>query len=181
MHIKEATESDLATVLSIHQAAFGPEAGAEIADLVSNLLNDSTAKPFLSLLAMNQDQAVGHILFTKATLRPAAEALSVRLLAPLAVLPEAQLQGVGRQLIQAGLKRLSDDQVDLVFVLGHPTYYPRYGFQPAGLHGLTAPYPIPPHHADAWMVQALQPDLIGRVSGQVMCADALDRPDYWRE
>jgi putative acetyltransferase len=68
-----------------------------------------------------------------------------------------------------------------VFVLGHPEYYPRFGFRPAGALGMDAPYPIPERHADAWMVQALRPGLLGQVRGTVRCADTLNDPRHWRE
>ena len=71
--------------------------------------------------------------------------------------------------------------VGLVFVLGHPGYYPKYGFVPAGTRGFEAPYPIPPEHADAWMVQELQLGMIGSFMGQVECTDTLNDPKHWRE
>lgn len=67
----------------------------------------------------------------------------------------------------------------LVFVLGHPGYYPRHGFEPAGRHGLRAPYSVSPE--SAWMVRPISPNVLGRVQGRVICADALDRPEYWIE
>ena len=70
----------------------------------------------------------------------------------------------------------------MVFVLGHMEYYPRYGFTPdAGRLGFSAPYPIPSEFANAWMVQALQPYGLSKAKGKVICADALDRPEHWRE
>jgi predicted N-acetyltransferase YhbS len=89
--------------------------------------------------------------------------------------------GVGTRLIEAGLTELKQVGVDLVFVLGHPGYYPRCGFTPAGVLGFEAPYPIPEKNAAAWMVQDLSGAAIGKVSGKVGCAAALDRPAYWRE
>ena len=71
--------------------------------------------------------------------------------------------------------------VDLVFVLGHPGYYPRHGFRTAGVLGFDAPYPIPAKDADAWMVQELRPGFIGKIKGPVACAAALDHPEHWRE
>ena len=71
--------------------------------------------------------------------------------------------------------------VDIVFVLGHPTYYPRSGFHPVGSLGFEAPYPIPSEHSDAWMVQALCPGILGTVTGKVLIADALDHPEHWVE
>ena len=79
------------------------------------------------------------------------------------------------------LKELADSGVDLVFVLGHPGYYPKFGFQTAGLAGFQAPYPIPSQHADAWMVQELNAGVIGSIDGRVQCSKILDQPQHWRE
>jgi predicted N-acetyltransferase YhbS len=99
----------------------------------------------------------------------------------LAVHPEYQNSGIGGQLINEGIKRLREAGVDLVFVLGHPGYYPKYGFSAAGVRGLAAPYPIAPENSGAWMVQEIHPGVFGRVSGRVVCADALNDPRHWRE
>ncbi len=76
---------------------------------------------------------------------------------------------------------MSESGVELVFVLGHPDYYPRHGFKPAGALGFEAPYPIPDKNANAWMVQELRTGAIDSVSGKVICADALNQPEHWRE
>ena len=178
MHIREATDADRDDVLSVERLAFGHDKEAE---LVRALLSDPTAKPLVSLLAFKDDRAVGHILFTTAYLTETADKASISLLAPLAVVPDSQKQGVGGKLIESGLRILTESEVDLVFVLGHPEYYPRHGFKPAGVLGFEAPYPIPDEHAGAWMVQALRPDVIGTVSGKVKCSDELNKPQHWRE
>lgn len=181
LEIRQTTAADNTVIETIHIQAFGIDKGPEIAELVDGLLSDKTARPLLSLIAFDDDKAVGHILFTKAHLNQTDETVSIRLLAPLAVLPEAQSDGVGGHLINEGLRRLKDVGVDLVFVLGHPGYYPKYGFTPAGVLGLEAPYPIPEEHAGAWMVQALGEGVLGRVRGRVQCSDVLDQPQHWRE
>ncbi len=181
MEIRKTTDLDLTDVLQVESKAFGEAEGPEIVDLVKGLLNDPSAVPLLSLLAVNKDDAVGHILFTNARIMDAKDTVSSVILAPLAVIPEAQSQGVGGQLINEGLKRLAQSGVALVFVLGHPEYYPRHGFRPAGALGFEAPYPIPEVNANAWMVQELRSGVIGNVAGRVICADVLDRPEYWRE
>ena len=178
MRIEQASDSNLQDVLHVERTAFGYDKEAE---LVRDLLQDPTASPHLSLLAFVDEQAVGHILFTSAQLEENPDAASIALLAPLAVVTESQNQGVGGELIERGLQVLSESGTDLVFVLGHPGYYPRYGFEPAGRLGFTAPYPIPDENADAWMVQALRPGIIGTVNGKVICADALNKPEHWRE
>lgn len=179
MYIREASDLDLKDVLNVERLAFGQDDEAE---LVRNLLSDPSAKPILSLLAFKDDVAVGHILFTTAYLTNGQNTTNaIALLAPLAVVPHAQRQGIGGKLIERGLKLLSKSSVDLVFVLGYPEYYSQHGFKPAGCLGFEAPYPIPQEHADAWMVQALLPEVIGSVFGKVICADALNKPEYWRE
>ncbi len=178
MYIREASDLELDEVLFVEREAFGHDVEAE---LVRQLLEDPSAKPVLSLLAFVKDRAVGHILFTKARLEKNQTKASLVILAPLAIVPDSQKQGIGGKLIERGLQLLSKSWVDLVFVLGHPEYYPRHGFKPAGRLGFEAPYPIPDEHADAWMVQALRPDVIGSVNGKVICADALNKLEYWRE
>ncbi len=178
LQIREAVETDLNDVLLIERLAFGYDKEAK---LVRDLLHDPSAKPLLSLLAFKKDRAVGHILFTTARLSDTQNTASIVILAPLAIVPDAQKQGIGGKLIDQGLELLSKSGVDLVFVLGHPEYYPRYGFKPAGHLGFEAPYPIPDEHAGAWMVQALRSGVIGTVSGKVICADALNKPEHWRE
>ena len=178
MIIRKTTQTDLDQILLVEIRAFGQD---EEANLVQDLLTDPSAAPLCSLLAFDGDRAVGHILFTAAHLENSPQRAAVSILAPLAVIPEYQKQGIGGKLIERGLQQLTDSGVELVFVLGHPDYYPRHGFKPAGVQGFDAPYPIPEKHADAWMVQELQPGVIGRVSGQVRCADMMDKPEYWRE
>lgn len=118
MIIRTALESDLESVLMVERAAFG---SAEIPDLVRDLLSDPSAKPFLSLLAFQNKQPMGHLLFTRARLESPVTT-TIFLLAPLAVIPEAQSQGIGTRLMVHGLEVLSKSGTDLVFVLGHPTY-----------------------------------------------------------
>lgn len=178
MHIRKATHLDSDKVLSVERLAFGNDKEAK---LVRELLNDPSAQPVLSLLAFKGRKAVGHILFTAASLTQTKRAVPIAILAPLAVVPDSQKQGIGTKLIKRGLKLLYEAGIDLVFVLGHPGYYPRFGFKPAGKLGFEAPYPIADQHKDAWMVQALRPGVIGSVCGKVICADALNKPDYWRE
>jgi putative acetyltransferase len=181
LDIRKSTETDRAAIEKIHTMAFGKEKGPEIAELVNGLFDDPTAAPLLSLVAVENDQLVGHILYTKSVLTDTDTPVSIRLLAPLAVLPEAQAKGVGSQLIKEGLSQLRKAGVDLVFVLGHPEYYPRCGFKTAGVLGFEAPYPIPDEHADAWMVYALQEGIIGYVEGKVQCSEVLNQPQHWRE
>ena len=177
MFIRKALSSDLPSVLSVERAAFGSD---EEANVVNDLLCDPSAKPLVSLLAFQADRPVGHILFTTARLEPEAQ-LSISILAPLAVAPDFQKQGIGGKLIEYGMRVLSRSSVELVFVLGYPEYYGRYGFKPAGILGFDAPCHIPAKNADAWMVKSLLPGDIGAFGGKVICANKLKKPEYWRE
>ena len=178
MKIRRALLDDHPAVLAIEAAAFGrPDEAA----LVAALLDDPTARPFVSLLAEVDGRAVGHVLFTAARVVQDDAVVPASLLAPLAVVPEAQRRGVGLALIRAGLEALTALDVGLVFVLGHIDYYPRAGFRPALPLGVRAPYAIDPAVADAWMVLETRPGLLGAVRGTVECADALMHPVLWQE
>jgi putative acetyltransferase len=171
---------DLKDLLAVENRAFGKTEGPVIVRLVKDLLADPTAKPLLSLVALDLDRIVGHILFTNSTII-GHETLASAILAPLAVDPGFQNQGIGGRLIDEGLTRLAARGVKLVFVLGHPGYYPRYGFKPAVQHGFEAPYSIPKEMEEAWMVNGLQPGYIAGVKGKIVCAKTLNQPEHWRE
>jgi len=181
VEIREALQSDIQAISDLVMSAFGIAEGPEIVQLIADLLVDVTAQPVLSLVATADGNVVGHVLFSKMRLKPPGQDVSAALLAPLAVHPEFQAQGIGGRLITEGRRQLSESGVDLVFVLGHPGYYPRFGFSAAGIRGFIAPYPIPQINAEAWMVQELHPGVIGNTSGQAICADSLADPKYWRE
>lgn len=181
MQIRKSTETDKAEIETLHIQAFGEKEGPVIAKLVNDLLEDETAFPLLSLVAVKNSKIVGHVLYTNAIITQTTKSVSAQLLAPLAVLPEAQNQGIGAQLVREGLNQLKESGVELVFVLGHPDYYPRCGFRTAGDVGFEASYPIPEENTAAWMVQELKEGIIGNVKGKVQCAKVLNQPQHWRE
>lgn len=179
MIIRSSTESERAAIADIHRNAFGPDEGEEIVGLVVDMFDDESAKPLLSLVAEKDARLVGHVFFSALRIVPGKQRVSARILAPLAVAVDFQGDGIGSALIEEGLKQLRESGVDLVFVLGDPGYYSRFGFNAAGKLGLQAPYPIPQEHADAWMVQALSSGVIGRAEGTVRCAQTLGQRRYW--
>ncbi|WP_353930522.1 N-acetyltransferase [Okeanomitos corallinicola TIOX110] len=181
MNIRHSTESDRPKITNVYIDAFGKDKGDEIAELVNQLLDDETAKPVLSLVAEIDGQVIGHILFTKAYLEPENDQVTIQILAPLAICTALQSQSIGSRMIQEGLKQLKKSGVDLVFVLGHPSYYPKHGFKTAGILGFEALYPIPEEHADAWMVCELTPGVIGTVKGIVHVSKSLGQPKHWQE
>ena len=177
MLLRTTGHDDHKSIFSAHEQAFG---GTEEARLTIELLADPSAQPVVSILAEEEDRSVGHVLFTRVRIQ-SAEEVAAAILAPLAVVPDHQGRGIGGELVKAGLNELAERGVALAFVLGYPGYYPRFGFQPAGIHGLQAPYPIPEEHAGAWMVRAFRGDILGMVRGRVACAETLDQEKYWVE
>jgi hypothetical protein len=90
LKIRKSTESERDEILNIHNQAFGKDKGPEIAKLVNDLLNDETTMPILSLVAVENDKLVGHILYTKVTVTKTENFISAQILAPLAILPDEQ-------------------------------------------------------------------------------------------
>lgn len=172
------TERDINDIREVETNAFG---FSKEADLVADLLGDETAHPMLSLLARHQGKAIGHILFTRATLNGEIDTPLMHILAPLAVIPEYQGMGVGGLLIRHSIKHLKAMGCQMVFVLGHAAYYPRHGFEPyAEEKGYPAPYPIPVQYQSCWMLQSLSAQPLGQ-TGRIQCAQTLMKPEHWRE
>lgn len=177
MIIRESETGDTGDVLDVERRAFGR---ADEAELTRALLEDATAEPRLSLILELSGRSVGHILFSRAGIDGFAN-INASILAPLAVVPDAQGKGFGGKLIVDGRRRLERSGVEIVFVLGHPGYYPRFGFQPAIPLGFEPPYPLAEKDLGAWMVLPLQGGVVGTVKGRVSCANALSAPEHWRE
>lgn len=175
MIIRKSTNSDLTAILKVNNKAFKSELKGK---LVSEALSDITAKPVLSLVAEQDSKIIGHILFTKCTLKHSNKT-SIYLLAPMSVLPEDQGKGVGGEMIKHGLKTLTSWEVDFVILLGHSNYYPKFGFKPA-INQFTPPYPIPQEHSDAWMMYETKSGQGEGIRGQVTCANYIDKPEYWQ-
>jgi putative acetyltransferase len=132
------------------------------ADLVDRLR--AAATPYLGLVAEAAGGVIGHIAFSPVTLEPPHPNRRVLGLAPMAVRPNWQRRGVGSALVRAGLAACSAAGVDAVVVLGHPDYYPRFGFEPASRVGLRCVYEVPD---EALMALALTPGALPEAGGVV--------------
>lgn len=133
MNIRTETETDYEKVHHLLTRAFP---GQEEATLVQRLRDDSTFQPELSIVAEENGIIKGHIMFSQATLIEGSHTPHVAALGPLAVLPEYQRQGIGGKLIEEGKRRCQSLGYPLVFLFGHPSYYPRYGFVQARTCGI---------------------------------------------
>ena len=157
--VRPEAPTDFGDVRGVHERAFAPS--HEEAGLVDALRASGVYVPELCLVAVRAGAVIGHIAFSRARLDSGHPVLA---LAPMGVLPEHQRQGVGSALVSEGLRRAAETEFPLVVVVGHPEYYPRFGFEPADALGVVAPFAVP---AAAWMVHRLpayRPDARGTVA-----------------
>ena len=145
--IREETPADFAAVTAITHQAFDGDAEVRLVTLLRQQCPD-----IISLVAEQQGQIVGHILFSPATLSTAPH-YKLMALAPMAVSNVLQHQGIGSSLVRAGLEKCRLKGADAVVVLGHPEYYPRFGFTSASKAQLRCPWPAPD---EAFMLLPLQ-------------------------
>ena len=161
--IRDSDPSDLAAIDALYPRAFP---GEDLLALVRGLLADPVNT--MSLVATLDSTVVGNVIFTKGSLD--GDHVDVALLAPLAVAPECQRQGIGTALVNGGLRRLQEQGTAAVYVLGDPAYYGRLGFSPE--RSVRPPYPLPPEWGDAWQSQALGTHALPG-------GGALQLPGYW--
>ena len=158
MHIRDERRADAEGVRAVNLAAFETSAEADLVDALRE-----QAAPLLSLVAEDAGTIVGHILFTPVTLVDGPN-LPLMGLAPLAVVPERQRQGIGSRLLLEGLDRCRDTGVAAVVLIGHATYYPRFGFVPGSRCGIRCEFDVPD---DVFMVHELQEGALRGVTGMV--------------
>ncbi len=139
MNIRSETPADYLAISQINNLAFGRENEAQ---LISEIRNSDFHIPELSLVAKVDNIVVGHILFSYIELI-GEEKLQVLSLAPIAVHPQFQKQGIGSALIKAGLTKAETRGESLVIVLGDPQFYSRFGFVPSTTHEIASPFPVP--------------------------------------
>ena len=122
---------DVAAVRAVNEAAFGQATEAAIVDSIR-----AACPECVSLVATDMGQIVGHILLSPVSTSCESGSSPGMALGPMAVVPERQRQGIGSQLVQAAVAALRERSCPFIIVLGHPEYYPRFGFQPASQYGL---------------------------------------------
>jgi len=134
--------------------------------LVDKLRKAPTFVDELSLVAELDGQLVGHILFTPIIIDNGEQKFQSLVLGPVSVLPEFQNQGIGGQLIRAGHQEAKELGFQSVILIGHPEYYPRFGYKPASSFGIKTQIPLPSD--DVFMAVELTEDGLTDVSGMVV-------------
>jgi putative acetyltransferase len=155
--IRPELPSDADGLRALNRQAFGGEAEAKLVDLLRE-----RGRNIVSLVAVESDQVIGQVLFTEVYVTPATLYKGVGL-APLAVLPNWQSRGIGTELGRKGLALCGDLGYDFAVVLGHPDYYPRFGFTKASDFGLGNDY----NADDAFMALEFKPGGLGSFRGIV--------------
>jgi putative acetyltransferase len=158
MQIRLEQDTDTEAVTTVISAAFP---STEEADLVNRLREH--ANPVISVVAVIENELVGHILFSPVTL-DTDHALTLMGLAPMAVLPGYQRQGIGTQLVKTGLQYCEQSGAGAVVVLGHADYYPRFGFMPSIQFNIKSEYEVP---SEFFMVTELIPDYLANKQGTI--------------
>ena len=155
--IRPEQTGDIAAIRRVNEHAFGGPAEAELVDRLREHGNVT-----LSLVAVQEGNVVGHILFSPVTIESAQQAIPAVGLAPMAVLPESQNQGIGSLLVKAGLDQCRRAGHSVAVVLGHPRYYPRFGFVPASRYGIRSEYAVADEY---FMVIELQAGALAGLRG----------------
>jgi putative acetyltransferase len=138
--IRSETPQDAAGVERVNREAFGREQEGLLVTAVR--LSDVYVQD-LSLVAERDGAVVGHVLFSRVRLEGSDVERELLALGPVAVAPPCQRQGIGAALIRAGLERATELGYDGVVLIGHPSYYPRFGFRPARDFGLRTTFAVP--------------------------------------
>ena len=136
--IREERPEDVTGIRHVNEQAFGQPEEAHIVDMLR-----TRGKVILSLVAAQNDRIVGHILFSPVMIESEGGLFTVVGLAPMAVLPGLQKQGIGSLLVKHGLEHCRQAGYECVVVLGHAEYYPRFGFVPASRFGVKCEYDVP--------------------------------------
>jgi putative acetyltransferase len=159
LSIHEETRDDVSAIHQLNVLAFGQPTEADIVDL----LRESGALRY-SLVAVDEDEIVGHLAFSPVTITEDEKTVSALGLGPMAVTPSRQRRGIGTKLFQYWWENLADEKDNLVVVVGHADYYPRFGFQRANLFGIRWEHDVPD---DVFMVLELRRGALAETQGIV--------------
>lgn len=158
--IRPEEPEDAATVITINDRAFGGPDESRLVEAVKQ----SGRRRVISLVACFDGTPVGHIFFSPIQIQAEGPTIATLALAPMAVLPEFQRRGIGTRLVETGLEQCASQGCQVVVVVGHPTFYNRFGFGPASGMGLRSVYSSA---GDAFMAVELSKGVLAGRTGLV--------------
>jgi len=176
MNIRLALETDLDSILRVIETAFSDEENKVIMNLVQELHQETISPSIKSLVAKVDNQLIGYVSYSPIFLK-SVSSIAGYILAPLAVSPEHQKQGVGSNLINAGIDMLTKDGVGVLLVYGDPAYYGRFGFKEEIGHSFLPPYTL--QYPFGWTGMMLNDTPVPEQPIQFECVAALSKPDLW--
>lgn len=156
--IREEQPDDINAIREVNILAFGQIQEANIVDKLRKNCKDD----LLSLVALTDNKIIGHILFSPSMIEIAGRTIQGMGLAPMAVLPEYQGQGIGSELVRTGIATLKQTGCPFIIVLGHAEYYTRFGFEPASRYGIRSEWEVP---NNAFMILVLNEPGMKGISG----------------
>lgn len=166
--IRPETLADSNMISEVNKLAFGQENEAR---LVENIRRRANFNSKLSLVAIKNEKVVGYLLFSPIVIQTPKDDIPALALAPLAVCPKFQNQGIGSELVKQGLEECKGLGHKVIVVIGHPNYYTRFGFSSATAKGLKAPFPVPD---EAFMILELVPGALDGISGMIKYPPVFD-------
>lgn len=166
--VRPEQPQDISAIRSVNEQAFERRKEADLVDALREGCPDT-----LSLVAVLDGRVVGHIMFSPVTVDGTAPPVQGMGLGPIAVLPEHQRQGIGSRMIEESVDRLRQRSYPFVLLVGHASYYPRFGFERASQHGLVCQWDGVPD--EAFMVLILDESAMARVSGVARFREEFDR------
>ena len=168
--------TDVNAIGMLIETAFSDEENKVIMNLVEELHHETTNPSIKSLVAEVDNQVIGYVSYSPIFLK-SDSGISGYILAPLAVSPEHQKQGVGSNLINAGIDMLTKDGVGVLLVYGDPAYYGRFGFNEEIGHSFLPPYTL--QYPFGWTGMMLNNTPVPEQSIKFECVAALSKPDLW--
>lgn len=165
MIIRNEKIEDHEAVREVNLKAFPTDVEATLVEKLRSSMD------VISIVAVQDDKVVGHILFSPLTIEKDEESFSALILAPVAVLPEYQKQGIGSKLVENGIIECKNQGHSVITLVGHPEFYPRFGFKSAEACGIEHPFEVP---SDVFMVYELEPDILNRINGVLKYSPAFE-------
>ena len=175
MQIREATLNDSENIWNVYFQAFDKSEAQMVSDFAVNLLNDKSPIKIFSLVAIQNNEVVGHTAFSPVYFKGNKEHFAY-ILAPLAVSPKHQKNNYGSSLVKYGLDTISHIGSFIIFVYGDPQYYSRFGFKPDLAKNFTPQHSL--QYPGGWQALNLNSSVFPE-GGTIKCVDSLNDPNLW--